>query len=429
MTDYCIFPVATLKSEGIQTCNQKCTYVGNYNSTSENNKLIQEAPYTMCNMIYKGSSDVMFNGVSYSNTIATNIIEISLTKPLHTFDSSLNAVGELIIRHQSGGYDDLWVCIPVVDITNPVYKASSNLKKSSSTLVEQIINNLPGIPYVKYDDETTLLRMGNSTHTLANENKIKSHMHTVDGQNKSHTHYHIPNEHNIVPGTDAYSEDQEIANTITTGGDNISNQIDLNYDFKLNDVIPTAPYYYYKGLYSVDCSTSATYGSSGTRIINVIVFDIKDAISISGALAAALNINSIAKSEKTTSKSTPLLLDNCYVAQPDTNDNVSYHSGSFTTKNDDDDIYIDCQPTDACGNTVLIDHKENTVINAGDSSITAVLESLINSPILAILAGVIAIFILYHMARTSIRVIFGKDKIPIPGHHSGEGGLTDVGNK
>merc|ERR1711965_412014 len=51
----------------------------------------------MGKVMYRGKSDVIFNGISYSNTDDNNNIEISITLPLHTFDASANhGVGELI---------------------------------------------------------------------------------------------------------------------------------------------------------------------------------------------------------------------------------------------------------------------------------------------------------------------------------------------
>ena len=417
MTDYCIFPVANLKTTGLQECNQKCTYVGNYNTLSTGNTLVQEAPYTMCNIQYNGTADVMFNGVSYSNSLSTNTIEISLTKPLHTFDSSLNSVGELLIRHSSLGYNDLWVCIPIVNVANAKYNPSSNLKSSSIELVETIINNTPGPPYVKYTGSNTLLRQGsNPPLTLPNSNKISNHKHTLtNGSEKAHSHYHIPNLHDISEGTLAYSRDKEIASQLSEGGSEISNQVSLDgFSFMLNNVIPTAPYYYYRGLYSTDCSTTPSYGSTSSSVLNVIVFDIANAIPISESLANALSIT------KVTNSKIPILLDNCYTAQEDTDNNVNYHSGSFTTNvSSEDDIYIDCQPTDACGNTVLVDEKDNNVIDTGDSAdvgIGAIMNKLIDSPIIPMLVGIIAIFIVYKLGRMLLRVIFGKENMPLPAH-------------
>jgi len=423
MTDYCNFPVAKLNSTGMQICKQKCTYVGNYNTTSSGNKLIQEAPYTMCNMIYNGSADVMFNGVSYSNTIDTNIIEVSLSKPLHTYDSSLNPVAELIIRHQTNasGYNDLWICIPVVNITDPFYNFSSNLGSSSIKLVETMLTSLPGIPYIKYDGkEGTLLRMGKNAPTeLSNPDNISKHYH----DDKPHSHYHIVNQHGITGDTNAIANEASIEKSLTEGGDEISNQVEIYLDYKLNDVIPTAPYYYYKGLYSIDCTVSAEYASSGTKTINVIVFDIADAIPITDLLSKAVANESITTSDT----ASPILLDNCYVAQLDTTQNVSYHKGNFTQNvGGEDDIYINCQPTDACGNTVLIDKETNNAIDAGDNTIMKFFGDITDGPIVPILVGLIAIVIVFNLGRTFLKLIFGKDKLPDPSTMFDNDGHTDV---
>ena len=73
--DNCVFPVANLSSESMQTCDQKCSYFGNYSKLSENNTIINDAPYTMGKVMYRGKSDVIFNGISYSNTDDNNNIE------------------------------------------------------------------------------------------------------------------------------------------------------------------------------------------------------------------------------------------------------------------------------------------------------------------------------------------------------------------
>ena len=75
---------------------------------------------------------------------------------------------------------------------------------------------------------------------------------------------------------------------------------------------------------------------------------------------------------KVTNSKIPILLDNCYTAQEDTDNNVNYHSGSFTTNvSSEDDIYIDCTPvnyeTTDKTTTILQEEKNNKVLDAGAS--------------------------------------------------------------
>ena len=68
---------------------------------------------------------------------------------------------------------------------------------------------------------------------------------------------------------------------------------------------------------------------------------------------------------------------------------------------------------------MLVDEKDNNVIDTGDSAdvgIGAIMNKLIDSPIIPMLVGIIAIFIVYKLGRTLLRVIFGKENVPLPAH-------------
>ena len=415
--DNCIFPVANLTSKEMQTCDQKCAYYGNYNKPSDNNTIVNESPYTMAKMMYSGSSDVVFNGVTYSNTSDNNNIEIFLTKPLHTFGKDgKTGVAELIIQHQKNntGNAPLWVCIPINDVSQQVGGAGS--RPLSTSIVEKIIDNLPGVPLIKKQNNSLLVRrVDNSSEGYSqftfNTPSSKNHKHREDDKVVAkHQHYHVPGGH-ISDDSSA----KAFINAYTAGTTQISNQNDLGISFKLNDVIPLAPYYFYNGVFNTSGEISYASCTSLENInINVVVFDITNGIPISELYA-----NKISSSYDPGSKNTnyPLLIDNNYPAIPDTFKNVSYHPQPFANSKEDD-IYIDCTPVNYKTNekttTILQDEKNNEVLDAG-ASISSVILSAVNSSAFAIIIGILAMILLFKFCKYMLKLIFGKETIPNPG--------------
>ena len=227
--DNCIFPVANLTSKEMQTCDQKCAYYGNYNKPSDGNTIVNESPYTMAKMMYSGASDVVFNGVTYSNTSDNNNIEIFLTKPLHTFGKDgKTGVAELIIQHQKNntGNAPLWVCIPINDVSQQVGGAGA--RPLSTSIVEKIIDNLPGVPLIKKQNNSLLVRrVDNSsegyTQFTFNTPSSKNHKHREDDKVVAkHQHYHVPGGH-ISDDSSA----KAFINAYTAGTTQISNQNEL----------------------------------------------------------------------------------------------------------------------------------------------------------------------------------------------------------
>jgi hypothetical protein len=413
----CVFPVANLNSEDMQTCDQKCAYYGNYNKPSENNTIVNESPYTMAKMMYSGESDVVFNGVTYSNTSDNNNIEIFLTKPLHTFGKDgKTGVAELIIQHQKNntGNAPLWVCIPITDTT--VQAGGGGARPSATSIIETIIDNLPGVPLIKKQKNSLLVRrVDNSsegyTQFTFNTPSSQNHKHMDDDKVAvKHQHYHVPGIH-ISDDTSA----KAFIDAYTAGTTQLSNQNELGMSFKLNDVIPISPYYFYNGVFNTSGEISYDNCTSLENInINVIVFDIENGIPIREEYA-----NKISSTYEPTSKTTsyPLLMDNNYPAIPDTFKNVSYHPQPFSNSKEDD-IYIDCTPvnykTTEKTTTILQDEKNNEVLDAG-ASMGSFLLDIVNSSAFAIMIGILAMLLLFKFSRYLIRLIFGKESIPNPG--------------
>ena len=415
--DNCIFPVANLNSKDMQTCDQKCSYYGNYNKPSENNTVVNESPYTMAKMMYSGQSDVVFNGITYSNTSENNNIEIFITKPLHTFgEDGKTGVAELIIQHQKNntGNAPLWVCIPINDIREQV--GGSGTRPLSTSIVESIIDNLPGVPLIKKQKNSLLVRRVDSssegyTQFTFNTPSSKYHKHRDDDKvTVKHQHYHIPGEH-ISDDSSA----KAFINAYTAGTTQISNQNDLGISFKLNDVIPLAPYYFYKGVFNTSGEITYDNCTSLDNInINVIVFDIINGIPIRDVYANKISSTYLPTSKKT---SYPLLMDNNYPAIPDIFKNVSYHPQPFTNAKEDE-IYIDCTPvnykTTEKTTTILQDEKKNDVLDAG-ASVSSVILNIVNSSAFAIIIGILAMILLFKFSRYLLKLIFGKETIPNPG--------------
>ena len=410
--DKCIFPVAELDSKGMQTCDQKCAYFGNYNKPSNNNTIVNEYPYTMAKLMYSGQSDVIFNGINYSTTDDNNNIEIFITKPLHTFGKDGNiGVAELIIQHQKNntGNAPLWVCIPINNITEQVGGAGT--RALSTSIVESIIDNLPGVPLIKKQKNSILVRRADSssegfTQFTYNTNTNAEHTHG----NVKHSHFHVPLAH----------EDSDAAKSFidayTAGTTQLSNQNELGISYKLNDVIPLAPYYFYNGVFNTTGEITYDNCSSLENInINVIVFDIKNGIPISSDYADAISATYKPGGKNT---SYPLLLDNNYPAIPDTFNNVSYHSQPFTNAKEDD-IYIDCTPvnykTTDKTTTILQDEKNNEVLDAG-ASISSVILDAVNGSAFAIIVGILVMILVFRFGKWLLKVIFGKESIPNPGN-------------
>ena len=409
--DKCIFPVANLTSKGMQTCDQKCAYYGNYNKLSSNNTIVNEYPYTMAKIMYSGQSEVVFNGITYSNTDDNNNIEIFITKPLHTFGTNGDTgVAELIIQHQKNntGNAPLWVCIPINNIADQVGGAGT--QPLSTSIVESIIDNLPGVPLIKKEKNSLLVRRADTSSegfTQFTYNTTSSSHHTHD--NVKHSHFHVPIAH----------EDSDAAKSFidayTAGTTQLSNQNDLGISYKLNDVIPLAPYYFYNGVFNTTGEITYDNCTSLENInINVIVFDIKNGIPISSDYAAAIS-STYKPGSKTTTY--PLLLENNYPAIPDTYNNVSYHPQPFTNAKDDD-IYIDCRPinfkTTDKTKTILQDDKNNNVLDAG-ASFSSIILSAVNGSAFGIIVGILVMILLFKFCRYLLKLIFGKATIPKPG--------------
>lgn len=425
--DNCIFPVANLTSKGMQTCDQKCSYYGNYNKPSGNNTIVNESPYTMGKIMYSGQSEVVFNGITYSNTDDNNNIEIFLTKPLHTFgEDGQTGVAELIIQHQKNntGNAPLWVCIPINNITQQVGGAGT--RPLSTSIVETIIDNFPGVPLIKKQNNSLLVRRADSssegyTQFTFNTPSSNSHKHmSNDNVVAKHQHYHVPGQH-----VSDDSAAKAFINAYTAGTTQVSNQNDLGMSFKLNDVIPISPYYFYNGVFNTTGEISYENCTSLENInINVVVFDISNGIPISDLYA-----NKISSTYEPGSKTTnyPLLMDNNYPAIPDTFNNVSYHAQPFSNAKEDD-IYIDCTPvnykTTDTTTTILQDEKKNNVIDAG-ASISSIILNMVNSSAFAIIVGILAMIILFRFCRYMLKLIFGKESLPNPGNMMNE--LTNTG--
>ena len=423
--DRCVFPVANLSNESMQTCEQKCSYYGNYFKPSENNTIVHESPYTMAKMMYYGKSDVVFNGITYSNTSDNNNIEVFITKPLHSFGADgTQGVGELIIQHQKNntGVAPLWVCIPINDIT--IQAGSAGTRGLSTSILETMIDNIPGVPFIAkgvkktdstgYNKNKILVRRADNSSQGYSETTFKTsssvhHTHR-DGDNSvaSHRHFHVPGIH---------ADDntaQSFIDAYTSGATEISNQANLGKSYKLNDVIPLSPYYYYKGVFnSTGDVTYSTCGNIDNIEINVVVFDISNGIPVSSVYATKLR-SAYKPGSGTTSY--PLLMDNNYQSIPDDYNNVSYHPQPFTNAQEDD-IYIDCSnfESNSTKKTVLQDSKNNKVLDAG-ASITSVLSGFINSSLFSIIIGIIVMYILFKFCRFLLRLIFGKASIPNPGN-------------
>ena len=415
--DSCVFPVSNLKKKGMQKCSQKCSYFGNYSKVSTNNTITNEAPYTMAKSMYSGKSEVMFNGITYSNTDDNNSIEIYITKPLHTYgEEGTTGVGELIIAHtkNNSGVYPLWVCIPISSVTNGVIGSGTNA--SSIKVLEDIIDNIPGPPYVTKHKKSLLVRQAANTDIGYNEydyyaSSNKTHVHEgEDGKDKKHSHEHILAEHPENPS----DSEKAFLRAYTKGDSDIQNQNNLQHSYKLNDLIPIAPYYFYKGVFN--SSGEVTYSNCSAinnMNINVIVFDIKDGIAVSEKHAVMLNNSYNPTSKKITY---PLLLDNNYQAIPDTFNNVSYHENPFKNSKEDE-IYIDCTPvnykTTDKTTTILEKDTNNEVLDAG-ASMGSVLLNFFNSSAFGILLGLIAMIILFRSSRYLLQVIFGKKSLPTP---------------
>lgn len=430
--DSCVFPVANLSSKSMQTCDQKCSYYADYFGTSSNNTILNEAPYTMGKFLYSGKSRVSFNGVTYSNTDENNNIVIAITKPLHSFKMTENeegtngmqGAGELIIMHQKNntGTPPLWVCIPLVN--SSIQAGSTGTRPGSTAIVEAMIDNLPGVPYALNKDGKILLRRADSSaqgygeYTYESSLASDRHRHTEEQGGSKHSHYH-------VPGIGHAGDDAAAAafmQDYTAGQTQISNQNDIGISFKLNDVIPFASYFFYKGVFN--STTDLDYQSCENLEnidLNVVVFDIKDGIPISSVYAALLD------KEWSQEESTyPLLMNHTYTAMPDTYNNVSFHSKSFTNS-EDDDIYIDCRPVnfkdDDFTNTVLESTTSNKSLEEGVSIIN-LLTSFVNSKLFAMIIGIIVMFIVYKSGRLLLRIVFGKQAMPSPDNIMGADSKT-----
>ena len=232
--DKCIFPVAKLTSTNMQTCDQKCAYYGNYNKPSDNNTIVNEYPYTMAKLMYSGQSDVVFNGITYSNTDDNNNIEVFITKPLHTFGTNADTgVAELIIQHQKNntGNAPLWVCIPINNIEDQTGGAGT--RGLSTSIVEAMIDNLPGVPLIKKQNNSLLVRRADSSAEGFAQftYNTSSNPHHTHGD-VQHSHFHVPNAHESSSATQSFMD------AYTAGTTQLSNQSDLGTSYKLNDVIP-----------------------------------------------------------------------------------------------------------------------------------------------------------------------------------------------
>ena len=78
--DNCIFPVANLTSKGMQTCDQKCSYYGNYNKPSGNNTIGFATDFDgnfdeTLNLLVT-TYDFTFTSVGYGDKIIKQIIII-----------------------------------------------------------------------------------------------------------------------------------------------------------------------------------------------------------------------------------------------------------------------------------------------------------------------------------------------------------------
>lgn len=421
--DNCVFPVSNLKKDGMQLCSQKCEYYGNYSKDSLNNTIVNEEPYTMAKSTYNGQSEVTFNNITYSNTDDNNTIQIYITKPLHSFgdDGSMGA-GELIIAHNksNSGVNPLWVCIPITSISDGVISSGTNA--SSMTLVENIIKNIPGPPFIttRPNNNSLLVRQADTSSNLGFTEfnyygkTARSHIHTSEsGGNRKHSHEHIAGIHTENPSET--EEDFLKAFTGTSGSTDIQYQNNLPGSYKLNDIIPSnAPYFFYIGAFN--SSGNVSYSNCSTidhTLLNVIVFDIKNGISVSRKYATMLTNTYDPTNKK---KTYPLLLDNNFKAIPDTNKNVSYHETPFK-KSKEDEIYIDCTPvnykTTDKTTTILEKDTNNDALDAG-ASITSVILNFLNSSAFAILLGIIAMMILFRSSKYLLHVVFGKKSLPTP---------------
>ena len=432
--DKCVYPVAMLNYKDMQTCSQKCSYYGNYNNDSDNNTIINEHPYTMAKSTYNGKSEVMFNGITYSNTDINNSIEIYITKPLHTFgEEDLPADGELIIAHRksNSGAHELWVHIPITQIDKEGLTGSAT-NQVSQVVLEQMIKTIEGPPYVQKQKNNLLVRQADNSDQgyleidFPTTDSLIPHTHSKDdGTQKMHTHEFIPL-HSNDPSEGEKAFLAEYKKTTTEGSTEIQNQSNLHMSYKLNDIIPNAPYYFYKGVFnsSGGVSYSSCANVDNNKILNVIVFDIKDSISVSEKYATMLTNSHDPTRKKTTY---PLLLDHSYRAQPDKYKNVSYHTNPFKTSkskySNDDEIYIDCTPINYEANekksTILKKDTNNDVLDAG-ASISTIIIGFLNSSAFGLILGIIAMIVLFRSYRYLLQVIFGKKTLPTP---------TDITNK
>ena len=99
-----------------------------------------------------------------------------------------------------------------------------------------------------------------------------------------HSHFHVPAAHEDSDATKSFLD------AYTAGTTQLSNQNELGMSYKLNDVIPLAPYYFYNGVFNTTGEITYDNCTSLENInINVIVFDIKNGIPISSDYAAAIS--------------------------------------------------------------------------------------------------------------------------------------------
>lgn len=170
----------------------------------------------------------------------------------------------------------------------------------------------------------------------------------------------------------------QVINSVSTSAPSLGNSTTNGIkEFSLNKVIPMTSYYNYK-----DKSNN-----------NNIVFDLKNAINIQNNLLTILK--KVIKSWTNSVASGPEIF-------------INTKSPIFGTENSNgnNDIYIDCQPTDASDETVSI--KNSGPVNSIKNDIT--IKSIVSNPFFIIIVSLIIFVLLFFGTQKLMNYLNPKSK-------------------
>ncbi len=191
----------------------------------------------------------------------------------------------------------------------------------------------------------------------------------------------------IINSTYAYAPLNSLSEFNSTGSDKVSEQFVPNIKFDIKNLIPVSPYYFYKGIFSFQ---SGALGSCDV-LSNIIVYSPSQ-----GYISITDEIYSIFKT---------LLNNPSVVEYPISKNDILYYN-SRGIINEDEDIYIDCQPVNKSTDTLYIPLKDELKDKSNDfEELVKELEKWSKQPLAGGIVGIILMLGLYYIIDNFLKIL------------------------